>query len=643
MKHRLCFRSIRQKLSVGVLLSTLLALFIAGTIIIFYDLRDHRERLLEDMRTQADLIGQASIAALQFDDREVATQTLALLRLRPRIIAAAIYTPDGGIFARYHAETLEADALPELPLTESLSRGLGEISLPRRITFDSQTLGHIHLLARYPFYERLLRDVGIILAVMLLALAVSTLLSFWIQSRITRPILDVSRLAHDIIKQQDYSLRAEKTADDETGRLVDAFNNMLAEIEQRTDALQQSNSQLSLEITERNMAEQALRVSEQRHRALVTTLTSVVWLADAYGHFFNKQPQWQQYTGQTPEQYAGQGWLDAFHKKDRAEIITMWQQARELTCPFEMQLQLWHVATKAYRHVRLHAVPLLDDGSISIEWIGVIDDIDEQVRSSNEIKRLNAELEQRVEQRTAELQNANKELEAFSYSVSHDLRAPLRSIDGFSQALLEDYYETLDENGRDYLNRVRGAAQRMGLLIDDLLKLSRVSRAEIDFRDLNLSQLAQTIVNEFKESEPQRQVNISIEPDLYAYGDAQLIEVALQNLLHNAWKYSSKQDEASIAFGMNRDIDGNPVFYVKDNGSGFDMHFANRLFGAFQRLHDTRDFPGTGIGLATVQRILHRHGGHIWAEAEVNQGATFYFTLPVRKELSNEQQTYSVG
>ncbi|MEX0615840.1 MAG: CHASE sensor domain-containing protein, partial [Methylophaga sp.] len=257
MKHLLGFHSIRQKLSIGVLLSTLLALFIAGAIIVFYDLRDYRERLLEDMRTQADLIGQASIAALQFNDREVANQTLALLRLRPRIIAAAIYTPEGEVFARYHVEFQQTDTLPDLPLTESLSRGLGEIGLPRRIMFNDQTLGHIYLLGEYPFYQRLLRDISIIFAVMLLALTLSMLLSFWIQSRITRPILDVSRLARYVVKHQDYSVRAEKAADDETGNLVDAFNNMLAEIEHRTEALQQSNQQLSQEITERNMAEQA--------------------------------------------------------------------------------------------------------------------------------------------------------------------------------------------------------------------------------------------------------------------------------------------------------------------------------------------------------------------------------------------------
>lgn len=643
MKHLLGFRSIRQKISIGVLLTTFLALFISGAIIILYDLRDYQARTLEDLGTQADLIGQASVAALQFNDREVATQTLSLLRLRPQVITAAIYTANGEKFASYINHEYPDVTLPAFPASESLNLKADQISLPRPIMFENELLGHVYLLADYPYYQRLSRNIGIILGVTILALAISMLMSLWIQSRITRPIMNVTRLAHRVVEKQDYQSRAEKISDDEIGYLVDAFNNMLSEIEHRTSALERSNQKLNQEVDERVVAERALRTSERRHRTLLTALTSIVWQADNDGSFMAEQPQWGYYTGQSADQYSGQGWLNAFHEEDQSGLKKLWQNARDLTSPFESHSRLWRASSKEYRYVHLQAVPLLDDSGRPLEWMGIIDDIHEQVMSHQEIKRLNAELEQRVEQRTAELQNANKELEAFSYSVSHDLRAPLRSIDGFSQALLEDYQEQLDDTGRDYLNRVRGAAQRMGLLIDDLLKLSRVSRAEMDFRHLNLSQIAQTIVNDIKDSEPERQVSINIEPDISAYGDAQLMQVALQNLLHNAWKYSSKQREASIAFGMDTDNNGEPCYYIRDNGAGFDMAYAGRLFGAFQRLHDTRDFPGTGIGLATVQRILHRHGGHVWAEAEVDKGATFYFNLPVIQEISDEQQTYSVG
>lgn len=636
IKRMFGLHSIRHKLSIGVLLTTLIALFISGFIIIVYDLHDYRARTLEDMRTQADLIGHASIAALQFDDPEVASKTLSLLRLRPQIMAAAIYRLNGEIFASYVADGLPPNSLPALPTTDAFDIQNGQISLPRYIIFANQTLGVVYLLADYPFYERLARDISIILAVTVVALAIAMLMSLWIQSRITRPILEVTRLAHDVVNRQDYSLRAEKISDDEIGYLVDAFNNMLSEIERRTNALTLSNQHLNQEIEQHNIAEEALRTSEHRHKTLINALSSVIWQADNNGHFVDKQPQWQHYTGQSSEEHTGRGWLHAFHEDDRPSLSAYWENVTIANNSHRLQLRLWHAPTQNYHHVNLHAVPLKDEHGVTLEWIGVIDDIHEQWQSNQEIKRLNAELEYRVVKRTAELENANKELEAFSYSVSHDLRAPLRSIDGFSQALLEDYHTLLDDTGRDYLNRVRIAAQRMGLLIDDLLKLSRVSRAEMDYRKLNLSDIAHIIVSELQDNDPEHQVSVSITPDISAQGDSQLLQIALENLLNNAWKYSHKKTTAKIEFGID-DHNGTPRYYVKDNGAGFDMAQAGRLFGAFQRLHDARDFSGTGVGLATVQRIVHRHGGDIWADAEINKGAVFYFTLPLFKELDNEQ------
>lgn len=234
--------------------------------------------------------------------------------------------------------------------------------------------------------------------------------------------------------------------------------------------------------------------------------------------------------------------------------------------------------------------------------------------------------EQKLRIRTQELERTNKELESFSYSVSHDLRAPLRAIDGFSQALVEDYAEVLDDIGKDYLGRVRAAAQRMGNLIDEMLKLSRIGRQDLNTETVNLSEIAQEILEELREIDPDSKVAISIEPGLSACCDFAMIRIALQNLFHNAWKYSSKKDEIVIEFGECSDS-GEQVFYLRDNGAGFDMAYANKLFGAFQRLHHDHEFPGTGVGLATVMRIINRHNGRIWAEAEVDKGATFYFTL----------------
>jgi PAS domain S-box-containing protein len=226
----------------------------------------------------------------------------------------------------------------------------------------------------------------------------------------------------------------------------------------------------------------------------------------------------------------------------------------------------------------------------------------------------------------AGLEETRKELEAFAYSVSHDLRAPLRGIDGWSLALLEDYKDTLDEQGREYIDLVRSETQIMGRLIDDLLTFSRQSRAEMNQERLDMTTMAQRIVSRLQQQNPVLQTEFVIQPGLTALGDAGLVEIALKNLLENAAKFSSGNPHAIVEFGQ-VDREGKKAFLVRDNGVGFDMTYSNKLFGVFQRLHKASDFPGTGIGLASVQRIISRHGGRIWAEAKVDQGATFYFTL----------------
>lgn len=225
-----------------------------------------------------------------------------------------------------------------------------------------------------------------------------------------------------------------------------------------------------------------------------------------------------------------------------------------------------------------------------------------------------------------ELTALNRELEAFSYSVSHDLRTPLRAINGFSQALLDDYDHKLDDTGRDYLSRVRRGAERMALLIDDLLKLSRVSRIKVERTKVDIGKMASNIFQQLQKNEPDRKIELSIENDLYLNGDQLLIEIVMENLLNNAWKFTEKTASAKITVGKKIQA-GTTVFYIEDNGIGFDMKFANKLFGAFQRLHGIDEYEGTGIGLATAQRIIHLHGGSIWAEAEIDKGATFYFSL----------------
>jgi signal transduction histidine kinase len=278
--------------------------------------------------------------------------------------------------------------------------------------------------------------------------------------------------------------------------------------------------------------------------------------------------------------------------------------------------------------------------------LNILDDFDVE---KTKVKQVNAELRDEIAERVrAEealrrarnvAEAASKELEAFSYSVAHDLRAPLRGIDGFCQALVEDCADRLDANGMRYLMHVRGAAQQMGELIDALLSLSRLTRTELCRECVDLSGLARAVLARLQRAEPDRQVNLVIEDGLVAQADPRLLDAALTNLLGNAWKFSGKRDQTRIEFAAQPDKQP-PVYFVRDNGAGFDAKYADKLFGVFQRLHTADEFEGTGIGLATVHRIIRRHGGRIWAEGEVNRGATFYFTL---EEGDHEGQDHPAG
>ncbi|KFN50464.1 sensor histidine kinase [Arenimonas composti] len=254
-------------------------------------------------------------------------------------------------------------------------------------------------------------------------------------------------------------------------------------------------------------------------------------------------------------------------------------------------------------------------------------EVGDRSRAEAEVVRLNAELEARVAERTAQLEAANQELETFCYSVSHDLRAPLRSINGFSQALVEDFPDAVEAGARRYLDRIRAASQRMGQLIEDLLTLSQVSRGSLQRSEFDLGELARTVLADLAQREPERRVEVSVWSPMPVNADRRLVQALLENLLGNAWKFSARADAARIEVGVLRD-GSQQIFFVRDNGAGFDMQYADKLFAPFQRLHSGDDFAGTGIGLATVQRIVHRHGGRIWADARVGAGAVFHFTLP---------------
>jgi light-regulated signal transduction histidine kinase (bacteriophytochrome) len=281
-----------------------------------------------------------------------------------------------------------------------------------------------------------------------------------------------------------------------------------------------------------------------------------------------------------------------------------------------------------YRWMEVHGVPVLEaDGAIR-EWVITCADMHNRKQTDEEIRKLNQELEQRVLERTAELEKSNQELEAFAYSVSHDLRAPLRAVSGFSRILLEEYAPRLPEKAQHYLEAARKNAVQMGELIDDLLAFSQLSRQPLHKQPIAPAELVRQVLQDLRPDREGRQVEITVGDLPGCEGDPRLLKQVLVNLLSNGFKYTRTREVARIEVGAMTPFAGaTPVYYVRDNGVGFDMRYADKLFGVFQRLHGTLEYPGTGVGLAIVQRIVHRHGGRVWAEAAVNQGATFYFVL----------------
>lgn len=597
---------IRRKVARAVLLTSTMVVFLTAAAFMSYEWVTFRDAALTQLTTIARIIADNSTAAVRFRDPSAAGELLATLDAEQAVVAAALFEGSGQRMATFGASPLVPPALTGTP-DEDYRFIDGHLLVFEPIIHAGRREGTLCIVSTLqPMYRRFLLYGTIVIAILVTSTLVAFGLSRRLQRRITEPVLELAQTARAVTERQDYSMRATRYGNDELGTLTDAFNRMLGEIKERDARLSASEERLRVALAAANMG--TWRYYPDRAESIVD---------ENFRRIFALPPG----NGSLAlEEIAAR-----IAPEDRSVTLAAFDralQSKETHFSFEYRIDV----PGGIRWVRDRGrVVRRDDGQIDYVT-GALVDITDRKLAEEEVHRLNADLERRVTQRTAELEQANKELEAFTYSVSHDLRGPLRHIVGYTEMTRDDAANRLSEDSQGYLQRVIHAAEKLSRLVDSLLNLSRIGRRPLVKQKTRLEDVVDAAIRELESEVRGRRVEWRREPLPEVECDPGLMSLVFVNLLSNALKYTRPREVATITIGT-LPHDGGRAVFIRDNGVGYDPRFQEKLFGVFERLHSGPEFEGTGVGLAIVERIVRKHGGRIWAEGRPDEGATFTFTL----------------
>ncbi len=607
---------IRRKLLAMALSITAIVLLASCAILVVFDLVSLRRDLGREFGTLSDVIAANSTAALAFGAHDDAAEILQTLAAEHSVSMAAIYDEEGHLFASYAPQVTAPKDLPPDNGQNYFISG-DRLTTFRPVLQNGKRLGTLVLYTDlHSWYRRMWFYVAIALGVVGLAFLAATFFSGFLRQSITRPIDELTRIANIISAEGNFAVRARQFSHDELGTLTLTFNHMLTQIQERETALRESEMQRMLALEAAGLGTWGYDPKTQ-----ITSRDGSLSALLGFEPVATKVPLTDV--------------LRQVYPDDRVAVEKALAQSVAERRDLEIEYRIVRPDGKV-RWLRDRGRVLPEKDGHGFHLTGAIMDITERKAAEEAIMNLNAQLEQRVAQRTAELEQSNKDLEAFAYSVSHDLRAPLRIISGYAEILTEDRGQSMPDDQRLCLSRIVDGTRKMNRLIDDLLQFSRLGQQPLKLQPTDLGRVIDDVLAELERETQNRRIDWDRPPLPLVECDPGLMRQVLSNLLSNALKYSRPRDPAVIEIRGERS-DGFWLYRVRDNGVGFDSGSSTRLFGVFQRLHSAQEFEGNGVGLAIAARIIRRHGGRIWAESKPNEGATFFFTLPAARDFNAEK------